>query len=128
MGLYKYVRRIDGKYEIVKKGIVFGTYENVEDALHDRDLFVDAKWDMTEAFARDETENKYYDMGLQLFDDYLKQKENSKYITIQDSGGKKYYTVQKTINNELFRFGYYDTFDEAVRVRDELIKNNWRMD
>lgn len=36
-----------------------------------------------------------------------------------------YYRVSKSINGELKNFGHYNTLDEAISIRDELIKNNW---
>lgn len=37
----------------------------------------------------------------------------------------EYYRVSKSINGELKNFGHYNTLDEAISVRDELIRNNW---
>ena len=36
-----------------------------------------------------------------------------------------YYRVSKSINGELKNFGHYNTLDEAISVRDQLIRNNW---
>ena len=36
-----------------------------------------------------------------------------------------YYRVSKSINGELKSFGHYKTLEEAISVRDKLIKNNW---
>lgn len=36
-----------------------------------------------------------------------------------------YYRVSKSINGELKNFGHYTTLDEAISVRDRLIRNNW---
>ena len=36
-----------------------------------------------------------------------------------------YYRISKSINGELKNFGHYDTLEEAISVRDQLIKNNW---
>lgn len=126
---YRYISRRDKKYgkeyEIIKNGISFGSYSDIRAALHDRDLYENSNWDIAEALARDETPNKYLDMEIPSFDEYLERKKNSKYITYQKSGHKEYYTVQKTINGTQKRFGYFDTFEEAVNRRDELIKKNW---
>ena len=36
-----------------------------------------------------------------------------------------YYRVSKSINGELKNFGHYNTLDEAISIRDQLIRNNW---
>ena len=36
-----------------------------------------------------------------------------------------YYRVSKSINGKLKNFGHYNTLEEAISVRDQLIKNNW---
>lgn len=36
-----------------------------------------------------------------------------------------YYRVSKSVNGELKNFGHYNTLDEAIAIRDQLIKNNW---
>lgn len=36
-----------------------------------------------------------------------------------------YYRISKSVNGELKNFGHYNSLDEAISVRNELIKNNW---
>jgi len=36
-----------------------------------------------------------------------------------------YYRVSKSFNGKLKNFGHYNTLEEAISVRDELIKNQW---
>nr|WP_295161827.1 hypothetical protein [uncultured Methanobrevibacter sp.] len=36
-----------------------------------------------------------------------------------------YYRVSKSFDGELKHFGHYNSLDEAISIRDELIKNNW---
>ena len=36
-----------------------------------------------------------------------------------------YYRISKTIDGELKNFGHYNSLDEAISIRNELIKNNW---
>ena len=38
---------------------------------------------------------------------------------------ENYYRISKSINGELKNFGHYNSLDEAISVRNELIKNNW---
>ena len=37
----------------------------------------------------------------------------------------EYYRISKSINGELKNFGHYNTLEEAISVRNQLIKNNW---
>ena len=37
----------------------------------------------------------------------------------------EYYRISKSINGNLKNFGHYNTLDEAISVRDQLIKNDW---
>lgn len=125
MGFYKYIAKKGEKFVIKTRTGIWGTYKNVEDALHDRDLLVEANWDIGEVLASDEKDNKYYEMDLPDFETEKLKKDENKYISKQKTDGGEYFTVQKKIKGKLKRFGYYKTLDEAKEVRDELIKNNW---
>ena len=35
------------------------------------------------------------------------------------------YRISKFVDGKLLRFGNYDTFEEAVKVRDDMIEHNW---
>ena len=37
----------------------------------------------------------------------------------------EYYRVSKSFNGELKNFGHYKSLNEAISIRDQLIKNNW---
>lgn len=37
------------------------------------------------------------------------------------------YFIQKCINGKIRYFGTFKTLEEAIKARDELIKNNWGM-
>ena len=113
---YKYIVKRKDKYCIVKNGITFGTYDDITNALHDRDLLVEYEWDLSEVLAQDEKPNKYKSMELPPCDRYITKQRVQKYV---------YYTIQKVINGEKRRFGYFKTFEEAVRRRDELEANGW---
>lgn len=124
---YKYiVKRKDGTYRITNGYEFFGTYDDITDALHDRDLLIESDWDIAEVMAQDEKPNKYKTMELpewnrkpRIYDD--------RYITKQKSGNKTYFKVQKTIDGEQKCFGYFKTYEEAVDKRDELERNNWNI-
>ena len=117
MDFYKYiVKKQNGSYSITYQGKEYGNYQDITDALYDRDLFVDCDWDITEANARDEKPNRYKNMKLP---------PSRRYITLSRQGSRKYYVVRKTIDGEQVFFGKYKTFDEAVERRDELEANGW---
>ena len=123
-GLFKYIRKVNGKY-VIRNNCVWGTYDKVEDALHDRDLLVACDWDISEVLARDEIPNKYYEMDIPSYESYIGFKEEMKYITTQKIDGKEYYTVQRRHNRILRRYGYYKTLEEAIDKRNELMENDW---
>ncbi len=39
---------------------------------------------------------------------------------------KNKYIITKRIKTKLFYFGTYNTLKDAIKTRDELIKNNWQ--
>ena len=125
--LFRHIIRKGKGYKIIKDGISYGTYSDIRDALHDRDLYESAEWDMAEVLAKEEIPNRYLNVDIPSFDDYMKEKEHSKYITFQKHGDGGYYTIQKRINGKIIRFGYYKTFEEAKRKRDKLIEYDWRI-
>ena len=108
-----------GAYDIIKNGKSYGTYDDIRDAMHDRDILMDCDWDMTEMCARDEIPNKYKDMELP---------PSRKYITEKRQGNRVYYTIRKTINGVRCYFGHYKTFEDAVKKRDELEEIGWCVD
>lgn len=124
---YRYiVKRRNGTYRIKKGNEFYGTYNDLTDALHDRDLLIEYDWDIAEVMAQDEKPNKYKDMNLpewnrkpRIWDD--------RYITKQKSGNQIYYKIQKHIDGVQQSFGYYKTYDEAVEKRDELEQSNWQI-
>jgi len=115
---YKYiVKQKDGTYALKKDNEWYGTYDDVRDALHDRDMLMECDWDFTEMNSRDEKPNKYLDMELP---------PSRRYITEKRQNGKVYYTIRKSIDGESVYFGHFKSFYEAAKRRDELVKNNWR--
>lgn len=118
LDFYKYiVKRKEGTYVIMKDNERYGTYTDIRDALHDRDMLIECNWDFTEMNSRDEKPNKYLDMELP---------PSRKYITEKRQDNRVYYMIRKTINGKSVFFGQYKTFEEAAKRRDELVKNNWR--
>ena len=114
---YKHIRKLkNGSFVVHKDGEPYGTYSDIRDALHDRDLLVECDWDVTEMNARDEIPNKYYDMELP---------PSRRYITLKRQDNREYYTIRKTIDGKQVWFGQFKTFKEAVERRDELERCGW---
>ena len=66
--------------------------------------------------------------GLCLFDRPFPvlSDDDSKYVYYNKEVGR--YSVQKYINGHVINFGYYDSKEEALQVRELLIDNNWDSD
>lgn len=112
-GLNKNIGKISRKYTVFKweesKCTFFGFYNNLRTAMQVRDkLFSDFDSD---------------------FYDYLEehQKDTRHISKIQDPYGtsKVYYRISKSINGEVCLFGYYDSLDDAIEIRDMLVANGW---
>lgn len=113
---YRYIYESNGGYSIKKDNIHYGWYDDIRWALHDRDMLELCDWDLGE-FVYIEKDNQYLHMrlppkGLNRWRQYIYIKRNG-------------YVIQKTINGKLEYFGYYNTLNEALDRRDELISNNW---
>ena len=120
MDFYKYIQKNEcGKWEVIYKRERYGEYDDIRDALHDRDLFMSSGWDYSEAIMKDDTPNKYKNMELP---------PSRKYITLKRVDNREYFMIRKTINGEQKCFGHYKTFNEAAEKRDELVANNWRVE
>lgn len=66
--------------------------------------------------------------GLCLFDRVFPvlSDDDSKHVYYNKAVGR--YSVQKYINGSVINFGYYDSKEEALQVRELLIDNNWDKD
>ena len=113
---YKYIIKQDDFYRIRHDNEWFGTYNDVRDALHDRDMLMECDWDFTEMNSRDEKPNRYKDMELP---------PSRRYITLVRQGNREYYNIRKTIDGKSVFFGLFKTFKEAAERRDELEANGW---
>ena len=98
------IEKVDEHYLVFKyignDKVVFGEFETVEEAEQIRDNLIANAWESTEVNSR----SKYV-----------------KYIT--KSGGK--FVVSRIYNGKPHYFGYFNTFDEALSCRENLIANNW---
>ena len=113
---YRNITKRGDKYQLRKNGEHYGYYDQIEDALFDRDRFEQCDWDMDLFVQLAEVPNPYYHMRLPPF-----EKRKNKYI--QHIPAK--WRVQKRINNKLCYFGTYDTFEEAEERKNYLIRNGW---
>lgn len=101
----KNIAKIGNKYTIYKWNgdtcSIYGMYSNYNEASLIRDKFIINK-------------NIDYD----ILDEFQK---DTKYIVMIND----YYRISKFINGENITFGHFDDIDEAIEVRDLLIKHNW---
>lgn len=113
---YHYIYEKHGGYQIIKDNEYYGWYEDIRDALHDRDVLESCDWDLGE-FVYIERENKYRNM-------ILPPKEldrQMQYVYRTNSG----FRIQKKVNGELKHYGCFKTLKEALKRRDELIEREW---
>ena len=103
----KYIRKRNGLYYIQKhiNGELkcFKSSKSLKEAVELRDKLIENNW-------RDNGQ-----LGIE-------ELENNQYIY---SVGKSF-QLKKYINGKTKHFGRLKTLEEAVKGRDELIKNNWR--
>lgn len=110
----------NGVYQIIKNNTDYGTFDNLADALHERDLLEGVGWDLDLLCDLKTThENKYRDMDLPPFEHI------PKYIQIETQKTKVKFVIKKRFGVKLKRFGRYDSLEEAEKVRDLLIENDW---
>ena len=103
----KYIRKRNGVYFIQKhiNGELkcFKSSKSLKEAVEFRDKLIENNW-------RDNGQ-----LGIEELDD-------NRYI--YPSG--KSFQLKKYVNGKLRYFGTFKTLEEAIKARDELIKNNWR--
>ena len=51
-----------------------------------------------------------------------KRRTDPKYVLRQETN---HFTINKKVNNVTVHFGTFETIDDAVKVRDELMKCDW---
>ena len=114
---YRYIYPHHNGYQISKDNESYGWYDNLPDALYDRDRLESCDWDIEEFVWLPEEPNKYESMDLPP-----REIDNiRKYITPHNNG----FRIQKQIDGKQKYFGTYSTLDEAIRKRNELIRNGW---
>ena len=102
----KYGRYIvfNGTYYLIQKVIngkikYFGHFKTLDKAIEERDRLIVEGWDT-----------------------YIP--EGNKYIQKTTRG---YMIFRRNDNKELISYGTYKTLDEAIKIRDNLIKNHWKI-
>lgn len=115
---YKYIYKRHNGYQILKDNESYGWYEDITDALYDRDRLVEVDWDIQTWCELPERENPYKNMRLPPRE--LDRHRQYVYPTLNGT-----FRVLKTINGVKKSFGTYKSLDEALDKRDELIKRGW---
>lgn len=114
---YRYIIRRHNGFQIQYKNEHYGWYDNIYDALFDRDRLEECNWDLEEFVWLPEKQNPYKNIQLP-------PKEVDNYMQYISRNGKKF-RITKQINGKQKHFGTYKTLDEAIKKRNELIKNGW---
>ena len=115
---YQYIYATNKGYRIIKDNEHYGYYEDLADALYDRDRFIYSEWDFDVFVQLPDTPNPYKDIELPPF------MNKSEYIThIPEK-----WRVQKKINDKVCYFGTYDSFEEAEARRNYLMEHGWCID
>lgn len=150
---YKYIVKNGNYYAIMKDNEKYGTYRRLEDALYERDRLIECDWDWEDSLELPEKDNPYLKMKLPRFvHEYsyiyhvaqtyrvfkgaeYKGTFNTKtdaYAYAEEIGGRvattnKRYRVAKRVNGKSVYFGQYATLEEAIKRRDELMENGWKL-
>lgn len=153
---YKYIIRKKDTFEISNGKEKFGTYNNLADALYERDRLVAVNWDWDKSMELPETTNKYLHMELPPFvkqsSFITKDKEcwvvrnkgreqtyRGTYYSLEEamekaqeydatvSHKKEAYRVQKVIDGRTRYFGRFRTYEEAERKVKELKDGEWNV-
>lgn len=97
-GFYYIMKSINGEYKY------FNRSTSLKEAVEFRDKLIENNW-------RDNEELK------------IEELDDTRYIY---RVGKSF-QLKKHINGKIKHFGTFKTLEEAIKARDELIKNNWGM-
>lgn len=137
------------------KNFNFGYFDSLDDALFIKKLLIENGWDLTKFSNTDciySNNGLFYVVvilrnKLKILDKFSSFSEASKYINSDSFNGglekpnnihqnnknryivknKNKFNIFKRINGELINFGVYSTREDALKARDILIKNNWKV-
>lgn len=115
---YRYITKERGGYRIRKNGIYYGWYNDLSDALYDRDNLEKCDWDIEEWVWLPDTPNKYKKMDLPPID-IVRERQ---YIYKSVSGN---WYIRKQIDGVKKYFGTFKTLEEAIKERNRLMKEGW---
>ena len=154
-GFYRYIYKINGKYEIHKNNENYGAFDTLPEALYERDRFINVDWDWELYVQLPETNNAYIHINLPPFQHKTKHisidrehwivkgkgrngKYRGQYYNLEEAkqvaliyNGRLIhyptrYRVQKRIDGKTKTFGYFQTKEEAEERVNELIRNGWK--
>ena len=126
--LYRYIIKRGNSYTIRRQRKYYGTYGKLENAMLERDLLEDVNWDVAALINLPSVvNNRYFEWDLPPFPTLPRNDVYGlpKYIT---RGSKGNYRVQKLLDGKVCSFGTYSRLEDAVNVRDELIRVGWNKD
>lgn len=152
---YRFISKRGNSFVIRKDGEYYGSYQNIEDALYERDRLVQIDWDVDLWVGLAETNNPYYQITLPPFDreaTYISE-ENECWVVREKGKNQKYrgryhsleeakkvaliynanvshknkgFCVRRNIDGKSTYFGRYRTREEAEKRVKELEKNGWK--
>ena len=112
---YRYIYKHPSGYRIIYNGEDYGFYDDLADALYDRDRLEQVDWDVDLWLEMVETPNFYKSMVLPSF------RRTGSYIRHIPERWR----VEKRIDGKLIYFGSYSSREDAEKRVIELIDNNW---
>ena len=124
---YRFISKRGNSFVIRKDGEYYGSYQNIEDALYERDRLVQIDWDVDLWVGLAETNNPYYQITLPPFDreaTYISE-ENECWV-VREKGKNQGFCVRRNIDGKSTYFGRYRTREEAEKRVKELEKNGWK--
>lgn len=106
-----YVTKKDGvHYQIYRKKVFYGIYDSLDLAIKIRADLIKCNWD------KNELNNIRKKHGVKVRDPSMKYISKSKYDR---------YVITKIVDNRRRQFGSFHTLEEAKKVRDALVENDW---
>lgn len=118
---YKHIYRAGDNFRIIKNGVHYGWFDNVRDALYERDRLIECDWDLVEWVYLEETHNPYSDIILPPFDSNIKHLKQ--YISFDSINNV--WKIRKSINGKQKNFGNFIKLNDALKRRNELIECDW---
>lgn len=115
---YKYIYKVGKGYQIKKDNVNYGYYEDITDALYDRDDLVACNWDIEEWVWIQPHYNKYKHMILPP----KELKRWRQYIYWHGTGWR----IQKKVNGVLRQYGTFDNLEDAIKERNRLMESEWK--